>query len=131
MNWRAHPLAFPPGTRLCALEDLPEGRLREFSSGSGDSAFRLILYRHGSSVRAYVNSCPHFALPLNARPDDFILMKNAQVMCAWHSAVFRLEDGRCIDGPAEGSHLEPVALLVHEGEVLIAQENQAENSASD
>src|SRR6185437_13116902 len=119
MNWRAHPLAFPPGTRLCSLQDLPDGKLKECNSGTGDAAFRLILYRRGDCVQAYINCCPHFAVPLNARPDDFILMKNGQVMCAWHSAVFRLEDGHCVDGPAEGSHLERVPVIVRGDDVLM------------
>jgi nitrite reductase/ring-hydroxylating ferredoxin subunit len=80
----------------------------ELRFGHGEYCFRLLMHRRLSTVRAYVNQCPHFSLPLNARPDRFLLLAHHRIMCAYHCAVFRLEDGHCEAGPAEGMSLEPV-----------------------
>ncbi len=92
---------------------MPDGGCKELNYGQGDAAFRLLLYRGAELVRAFVNCCPHFSLPLNARPDKFLLLNDGRIMCAHHCAVFRLEDGHCLDGPAKGLNLEvvPVAIM--------------------
>jgi nitrite reductase/ring-hydroxylating ferredoxin subunit len=108
VSWREHRFAPAPGTVLCRLEEVPDGACKELRFGPGEDSFDLLLYRRGGEVRAYVNCCPHFSLPLNAQPGEFLLLRNSQIMCAYHCAVFRLEDGHCIAGPAEGLGLEPV-----------------------
>jgi nitrite reductase/ring-hydroxylating ferredoxin subunit len=111
----------PAGTALCSLEAVPDGGCKELRYGSGDEAFRLLLYRRGKDVRAYINSCPHFALPLNANSDTFFLLENARIMCAWHCAVFRLEDGYCEEGPAQGLALDRVPVLLVESRIMLAE----------
>jgi nitrite reductase/ring-hydroxylating ferredoxin subunit len=108
MSWRGHRFAPAPGTLLCQIEAVPDGACKELRFGDGDDSFNLLLYRRGGDVRAYVNCCPHFSLPLNAQPGEFLLLPHSEIMCAYHCAVFRLEDGHCIAGPAEGMGLEPV-----------------------
>ncbi|MBB5410151.1 nitrite reductase/ring-hydroxylating ferredoxin subunit [Paraburkholderia sp. HC6.4b] len=42
-----------------------------------------------------------------------MLCYRAQVlMCAHHSALFRFEDGRCIEGPCAGASLDAVKIAV-------------------
>ncbi|HXN10845.1 MAG TPA: Rieske 2Fe-2S domain-containing protein [Steroidobacteraceae bacterium] len=108
MSWRGHRFAPAAGTPLCHIDAVPDGACKELRFGDGDDSFNLLLYRRGDEVRAYVNCCPHFSLPLNAQPDEFLLLRNSEIMCAYHCAVFRLDDGHCIAGPAEGMGLEPV-----------------------
>jgi nitrite reductase/ring-hydroxylating ferredoxin subunit len=33
-------------------------------------------------------------------------------MCAHHSALFRFEDGKCIDGPCKGASLDAVQVVI-------------------
>jgi nitrite reductase/ring-hydroxylating ferredoxin subunit len=119
MSWRWHRYAPAPGTLLCRLEAIPDGACQELRFGDSADGFRLVLYRQGSLVRAYVNRCPHLLLPLNAEPNQFLLLKNFEIMCAYHGAVFRLEDGYCIAGPAEGKGLEPVPVFVDAAQVYL------------
>jgi len=93
------------GTRLCAVVDVPDGGGREWVHGSGEAALRVLLLRRGATVWAYVNRCPHFALPLNYEPDVFWTYDADTVMCAHHSAMFRFDDGACYDGPCQGHRL--------------------------
>jgi len=118
--WRARPFAPAPGAPVCALEDVPDGGAREFRFGEGRDVFRLLVFRHGATVRGYVNFCPHFSLPLNTRPDHFLIYGD-RIYCANHTAIFRIADGYCEDGPCTGSWLEKVPLAVQGAEVSIAR----------
>lgn len=106
------------GAQLCAADAIPDGGAREVFVGPTDDPLHLVLFRQGDAIRAYRNRCPHFLLPLNAGPGRFILLKDGLVMCAWHSAVFRIADGAGIDGPCMGSGLEPVR-VERDGNVLL------------
>ena len=104
---------------ICALETLPDGGCTELPHGQGEGALMMLLYRSGLEVRAFINCCPHFSLPLNSRPGEFLIMSGGRIMCAHHCAIFRLEDGRCVDGPAGQTALEAVRVEVREGQVFI------------
>jgi nitrite reductase/ring-hydroxylating ferredoxin subunit len=120
MGWRAHRYAPAPGTLLCPLNSVDEGACKELRFGDGDGMLSLLLYRRGVEIRAYVNSCPHFSLPLNSRPDTFLMMAGARVMCAWHCAIFGLLDGRCLEGPAQGMSLDVVPVTVRDDHIFLA-----------
>jgi nitrite reductase/ring-hydroxylating ferredoxin subunit len=120
MNWRLHDLAPSPGQVLCAVEEIPEGLCKEVCYGKGAYALSLLVHRSGAEIKAYVNRCPHFSLPLNASPGHFVVLEGERVMCAFHGAVFRLDNGYCEAGPAASSFLEPVEVIVRDGTVRIA-----------
>ena len=116
-GWRALPFAPATGTRLCALEEIPEGGGKEVRFGEGKDAFGVLLLRRAEAVWAYRNCCPHHLLPLNFEPDLFHTFDGEILMCAHHTAMFRIEDGYCYDGPCLGASLQPVPLR-REGSVL-------------
>ncbi|MEQ1579896.1 MAG: Rieske 2Fe-2S domain-containing protein [Steroidobacteraceae bacterium] len=118
-SWRDHPNAPAQGSVLCAVEDIPQGSGHEVMYGEGIKKLRVVAFRDGETVWAYVNSCPHFSLPLNAKPQTFLISEHNQVMCAFHCAIFRFEDGSCIDGPAVGMGLEAVPIRIENGQVVI------------
>ena len=105
---------------MCALEQIPEGACTEVRFGEDDDAFRVLLHRAGLDVKAYLNSCPHFSLPLNSRPGEFLILGGARIMCAYHCSVFRLQDGVCVDGPAAGMTLDAMSVEVRDGQVFLA-----------
>jgi nitrite reductase/ring-hydroxylating ferredoxin subunit len=49
-------------------------------------------------------------------------------MCAHHSAMFRFEDGACMDGPCEGAALTPVVIRIERGQVFIDAEKSGDIS---
>jgi nitrite reductase/ring-hydroxylating ferredoxin subunit len=120
MNWRSHDFAPSSGQILCAVEEIPDGHCKEIRYGEGAYGFSVLVHRSCAQVKAYVNRCPHFSLPLNNLPGQFVMMEGERVMCAFHGAVFRLEDGYCEAGPAETAFLEPVEVIVRDGMVRIA-----------
>ena len=125
-DWRRRPNAPGAGTRLCRLEQIPDGTGREFKFGEGPDQFRMVVFRMGPSAWGYVNVCAHFWLPLNFLPEKFLISGPGRVMCSHHSAVFRFEDGFCVDGPVKGGHLDPVPVEVVDNSVIIGGSRRAE-----
>jgi nitrite reductase/ring-hydroxylating ferredoxin subunit len=120
MSWTEHPAAPAAGTVLCALAELPEPGAREFRFGAPPQALRLFVVRHGGLLRAYRNLCPHFGLPLNIRPDQFLDAAGERLLCRMHYAQFRVADGVCERGPCVGHGLAPIPVAVREGRVCVA-----------
>jgi nitrite reductase/ring-hydroxylating ferredoxin subunit len=102
---------------LCRLEDIPDGGARGFAVEGSDFAQRLVIVRRGGTVRAYVNACPHVPTRLDHTPGEFLDATGACLQCQGHGALFRVEDGTCIEGPCEGESLRPAAVRVADGRV--------------
>jgi len=119
--WSDLPFAPSPGTVLCALEDITEGGGKEVVFGTGHEAFRVLLLRAGTGAVAYLNCCPHFSLPLNYEPDIFHIFDGEDLMCAHHTAMFKIATGECFDGPCAGAKLTMVPVAV-EGETVVVRE---------
>ena len=126
-DWRRRPNAPGPGTRLCRLEKIPDGSGREFKFGEGPDPFRMVVFRAGENAWGYVNVCPHFWLPLNFLPQKFLISGPGRVMCSHHSAIFRFEDGFCVDGPVKGGRLDPVPVEVVGNSVIIGGYQSSES----
>ncbi len=109
--WHERPFAPEPGTALCRVDAVSETGGLGLRFGEGKQAFEMLLVRRGSAVWGYVNQCPHFKVPVNARPDTFVNSRGL-IMCAWHYAMFRLEDGYCVEGPCQGLALKPVPVHI-------------------
>lgn len=113
-------------TDLCALDEIPDGTARGFRlADAGGGERRLLVVRRGGALAAYVNSCPHRGTPLDLVPDHFFDAEGRHLVCATHGAVFRPEDGYCLAGPCAGESLEPVAVEVRGGRVVLAGEGSA------
>jgi nitrite reductase/ring-hydroxylating ferredoxin subunit len=119
-DWRVLPFAPASGARLCAVREVLAGQGKEIIFGEGKDAFRIVLFRIGERVLAYHNCCPHFSLPLNYEPELFHVLDDGVLMCAHHTAMFRLEDGECFDGPCSGARLTPIDLgLAADGWLIV------------
>ncbi|HVY07668.1 MAG TPA: Rieske 2Fe-2S domain-containing protein [Burkholderiales bacterium] len=118
-EWRSWPHAPAAGTVLCALDDIPDGGAKEAAFGEDWDSFRIVLLRSGREVRAYRNRCAHVQIPMNYEPGIFHVLDGGLLMCAHHGATYRFEDGFCVDGPCEGSRLQPVPVSVVNDAVLI------------
>jgi nitrite reductase/ring-hydroxylating ferredoxin subunit len=103
---------------LCRLDDIADGGAPAVDVSSDEDRHSLILLRRRDRVFAYRNECPHAGRRLDWAPGRFLL-ENDQLICAAHGACFLIESGRCVDGPARGDALTPVAVVVEDGEVRL------------
>lgn len=102
---------------LCALDDIPDGGALEIPAEQAGVP-GIVLLRRGDDAWAYRNVCPHFSIPLNYEPNTFWAYDPGLLMCAHHSAMFRFEDGLCVDGPCEGAALTPVAICIEQRQIF-------------
>lgn len=108
---------------LCRLEDIPEGGAVAIDAMLNGKNLPLVAVRRGSQAWIYRNRCPHFSVPLDFRPGEFCTYKKQLIMCAHHSAMFRFEDGLCVDGPCAGAYLEAVNYDIREGMLILAEQS--------
>lgn len=122
-DWRARPNAPAAGTSLAALDEVPDDNGLERVFGAGPQAFRVVLFRVGGGVRAYLNECPHVHIPYQFAADVFCLYDvdgRRDLMCAHHTAMFNLDDGLCYSGPCRGERLVAVDVALDAGTVRVA-----------
>ncbi|MBK7001565.1 MAG: Rieske 2Fe-2S domain-containing protein [Rhodoferax sp.] len=113
LHWFELPNAPAPGTPLCAWQSLTDGEpmLMELDTGGGPAKpFRLMLLRSGMEVKAFVNRCAHFGVPLAGKQAQLIFKPHTSITCNVHYARYRWSDGVCDTGDCEGESLTPVPL---------------------
>jgi len=70
-------------------------------------------------VRAYLNRCRHLPIPLDGASREVLDAERTHLECRTHGALYRLEDGLCIDGPCEGLSLLALPLEERDGELYL------------
>jgi len=103
---------------LCALDAIADGTAIIHEAILDGEHVGLVLVRRGEMVWAYRNRCPHFSVGLDAEPGVVHTYDGEVMMCAHHSAMFRFEDGLCIDGPCQGHRLDAVVVRVENGQIM-------------
>lgn len=105
---------------ICRVDELADRSGRGFTVTLDGKATAIMVVRLGSTIRAYVNSCPHLGLNLDWQPDYFFDFERRHILCGVHGALFRVADGACVYGPCVGQALTRVPIEVRDGEVLLA-----------
>lgn len=83
-----------------------------------------ILIAHDDGIAGWLNSCRHFThIRLDA--GSGALVRDGELVCTNHGAMFEAESGRCTFGPCEGAVLEPVDVAVEDGAVHLIDEDYA------
>lgn len=95
----------PANIALCRVEDIAEGRARNFVLQMRAGRFHGFVVRQQGGVRGYVDRCPHASLPLARTLDDYLTPDSRFIACGWHGALFAVEDGLCVGGPCVGQKL--------------------------
>lgn len=126
LAWHALPHAPAPGTLLGQRDALQDGQVlmhQVFALDDNDQKhpFRVLLLRSGQDVKAFVNRCAHFGVPLAARQDLLKFQPHVSLTCNVHYARYRWSDGVCDQGDCEGEALIAIPLQVDEaGAIRIA-----------
>lgn len=98
-------------TELVRLHDRPAGETVE-----------AVLVRSDGGVRCWLNACRHFTdVPLDR--GDGAAMRDGEIVCTEHGAMFDAGSGRCTHGPCEGAVLPEIAVSVEGGDVVLVDED--------
>jgi nitrite reductase/ring-hydroxylating ferredoxin subunit len=113
----------PAWQRLAALDEIPaRGLLFTFSDGPFESTG--ILVRGDAGVRAWRNQCRHLAVRLDRdTPGALFDRDGALLVCQYHGALYRPDDGVCVAGPCVGSRLRELPVTVLDGQVWLHTES--------
>lgn len=105
-------------TPLCNAVDLAEGEARGFDlEDSGEQDVFLVM--KDDRIHAYRNVCPHLHASLNWLPDQFLDQDGEYIICANHGALFRIDDGVCVQGPCAGAALSRVVIVEADGTLYL------------
>jgi nitrite reductase/ring-hydroxylating ferredoxin subunit len=113
-----------PMLQIATLDQIPPEGLRfRYHDGPFEEEGLLLRTRDGRVV-AYKNECRHLPMPLDDR-DPGVLWDDRRVhlVCSAHAAMYRPDDGLCVSGPPEGSHLRSLPILV-DGERVLLDESK-------
>jgi nitrite reductase/ring-hydroxylating ferredoxin subunit len=100
------------GIRLCGLEEIPNGDSRGFDP-LGEGRDTVFIVRHGTSLYAWRDECPHIGgVPMAWRKDAYLNARRDRIVCSAHGALFDIASGLCTLGPCLGQSLEPLTVTV-------------------
>ncbi|MDT8992495.1 Rieske 2Fe-2S domain-containing protein [Curvibacter sp. APW13] len=125
-HWQQIPGAPSHGEILARLSDLDDGQARmglwrSATATESTPAFPYLLLRSGNTVRAYVNRCAHFGVPLAQKQEHLKFMPHASITCNVHYARYDWQDGRCLGGDCDGEGLLAIPVEVGaDGAIRIA-----------
>ncbi len=103
---------------ICPLAGIPDPGALGFSPPGAQFPDECFVVRHGDSLRAYHNVCPHAGNFLNWKPDAFLTRDKSMIMCSAHGALFDPVTGVCVAGPCPGRALQPVSVAVEDDMVV-------------
>jgi NADPH-dependent 2,4-dienoyl-CoA reductase/sulfur reductase-like enzyme/nitrite reductase/ring-hydroxylating ferredoxin subunit len=95
--------------RVARFSDVPEDRGLEVRIADT----KILLLRVGDQLRAYQGECPHAGAPLAEGA-----LCHGRLICPWHKAAYRIEDGALCEPPALDS-LQRYRLEIREDEVWV------------
>ncbi len=70
----------------------------------------LIVRTKTGELRAYTDTCKHIPIPIDSGSGEYMTEDGDYLFCGTHGALYRLEDGVCVEGPCRGEALDPVPL---------------------
>jgi nitrite reductase/ring-hydroxylating ferredoxin subunit len=79
----------------------------------------LLVRDAAGELRAYLNRCRHLAIPLDGGSRDFLTPDGQHLRCGTHGALYRLDDGYCVEGPCQGAALVALPFDVVDGVVRL------------
>lgn len=102
--------------RLCQRSDLE----RHPTFGVAVNGELYIVLHHEGQVKAYINSCPHLAIPLEWQEHQFLDADTGLIRCSTHGALFLPSNGACVSGPCAGDALQAVPITEVDGAIYLA-----------
>ncbi|GAA0244284.1 Rieske (2Fe-2S) protein [Haladaptatus pallidirubidus] len=104
--------------RIAMLSEIPDDSTFLFTIRNGFDEEEAVLVTQGDDVLAWKNYCQHWT---DVRIDrgDGATMRDGELVCGKHGALFEADSGVCSYGPCEGAVLDPVGVTVEDGAVYL------------
>jgi len=79
------------------VAELEEDRRNVYVLSSGT---KVLVFRRNGQIRAFGEVCPHMGADLS---EGSYCPKTGTMACPWHGYRYRIDDGRFVENPNEGS----------------------------
>lgn len=106
------------------VEDVPEDstylfRVRDVEA---DEEREAVLVRLDGAVSCWLNYCQHMT-HIKLDKGSGAPIRNGEILCENHGAMFESDSGLCTFGPCEGAYLDEVAVTVENGTVHLTDDD--------
>jgi len=110
------------GTVIASVDAVPADSTYLFRVRDGDGEVdEAILTRLADGVVGYLNRCMHFR-HIRIDKGDGAPLRDGELVCSNHGAMFERDGGLCTYGPCEGAVLETVETETRDGDVYLVDE---------
>ena len=109
---------------ICSVHDIPNRRSKDFHllrkepDGSA-KPWHILVVRWDKKLYGYVNRCPHHGVNLDWERNQFLDPNGSRLICGKHGSLFDVASGLCVEGACVNERLEPVRLVVLDGDVCV------------
>ncbi|WP_231184315.1 Rieske (2Fe-2S) protein [Haladaptatus sp. DYF46] len=104
--------------RIAAVEEIPDDTTFLFTIRNGFDEEEAVLVENDGDVRAWKNYCQHWT-DVRLDKGDGASMRDGELVCGKHGALFEADSGICTYGPCEDAVLDEVDVTVEDGAVFL------------
>ncbi|MGB9986396.1 Rieske (2Fe-2S) protein [Salarchaeum japonicum] len=109
------------GDRITAAANVPADSTFLFTVRTDDGEDEAVLTRSADGIEGYVNRCMHFT-HIRLDKGSGAPVRDGEVICANHGAMFEQDTGTCTFGPCEGAQLDRIDIETREGGVYLTDD---------
>ncbi|MFB6295216.1 MAG: Rieske (2Fe-2S) protein [Halobacteriales archaeon] len=106
----------PTGAVIADAEDVPDDTTLVYRVRNDAGEEREAVLLRGEEVLSWLNYCQHFT-HVTLDKGSGATMRDDEIVCTNHGAMFDAHTGECTFGPCEGALLDPVEVTVADGQV--------------
>lgn len=109
------------GDRIATTEEVPDDTTFLFTlyEEERDEEKEGILTRSNGEITGWLNYCQHFT-HIRLDKGSGGEMRDDEIVCTNHGAMFDADSGLCTFGPCNGAYLESVGVTVDNGNVYLS-----------
>jgi len=107
-------------SRIAAVDEIPADTTLLFTAREADTGEEqeAILVGLDGGVAGWLNHCQHFT-HIRLDKGSGAQMRDDEIVCTNHGAMFEVDTGRCTFGPCEGAYLGVIEVTVEDGAVYL------------
>lgn len=106
--------------RIVSVDEVPRETTFLFTvrETSTDEEQESILVRSNDEITGWLNYCQHFT-HIRLDKGSGAEMRDDEIVCTNHGAMFEAGTGRCTFGPCDGAYLEDIEITINDGSVYL------------
>ena len=108
-------------TKIYKLDDLLDIDARGLVAMVDGKQRNIFVVRKGEQVFAYLNWCPHNQVLIDQIPNKFFNSDMSFIQCSKHGALFKINNGLCVEGPCEGEMLKSLDVNIEDGIIYLVE----------